>query len=62
MGGNLLMRLTIMIKHITNVCLFLIPLTITYAIISDLGKPGNHYGSPSDAGMSYQSVSQSNGN
>lgn len=56
------MRLTIMIKHITNVCLFLIPLTITYAIISDLGKPGNHYGSPSDAGMSYQSVSQSNGN
>ncbi len=50
------------VKHLTNLFLFLIPLTITYAIISDLGKPGNYYGSPSNAGMSHQSVPQSYGN
>jgi hypothetical protein len=51
-----------MIKHLTNFCLFLIPLTITYAIISDLGKPGNHYGAPSNAGVSHQGVSQPHAN
>ncbi len=51
-----------MIKHLTNLCLFLIPLTITYAIVSDLGKPGNHYGSPSSTGVSHQGLPQSYGN
>ena len=51
-----------MIKRLTNLFLFLIPLTITYAIISDLGKPGNYYGPPSPAGVHHQSVPQSNGN
>jgi len=51
-----------MMKSLTNLLLFIIPLTITYAIISDLGKPGNHYSAPSNADMSYQGVSQSNGN
>ena len=56
MIGNLLMRLTIMIKHITNICLFLIPLTITYAIISDLGTQGNYYSAPSNATVPHQTL------
>jgi hypothetical protein len=51
-----------MIKHIGNLILFLIPLTITYAVVSDLGKPGNYYGAPNHAGMSHQGVPQHNGN
>jgi hypothetical protein len=53
---------TMMIKSITNLFLFLIPLTITYAVISDLGKPGNHYDSPSPAGVSHQGLPQPYGN
>jgi len=45
-----------MIKRLTNLFLFLIPFTITYAIISDLGKPGNYYGSPDPVNVSNQSV------
>ena len=51
-----------MIKHLTNFCLFLIPLTITYAVISDLGKPGNHYDSPSGSGVSHQGLPQPHAN
>lgn len=45
-----------MIKPITNLFLFLIPLTITYAIVSSIGTTGNHYGSPNNAGVSYQTL------
>lgn len=45
-----------MIKHFTSLVLFLIPLTVTYAIISSIGTAGNHYGAPSDASVSNQSV------
>ncbi len=45
-----------MIKPITNLFLFLIPLTITYAIVSDLGKPGNHYSAPNHATVSHQGL------
>lgn len=51
-----------MIKSLTNLLIFIIPLTITYAIVSDLGKPGNYYGPPNHAGMSYSGVPQSYGN
>jgi hypothetical protein len=51
-----------MMKSLANLLIFIIPLTITYAIVSDLGKPGNYYDSPSNAGVSYQSVPQSYGN
>lgn len=51
-----------MIKPITNLFLFLIPLTITYAVVSDLGKPGNHYRAPSAVGVSHQGVPQPYGN
>jgi hypothetical protein len=50
------------IKRLTNLFLFLIPLTITYAVVSDLGKPGNHYRAPSAVGVSYSGLSQANGN
>jgi hypothetical protein len=51
-----------MIKHLTNFCLFLIPFTITYAIVSDFGKPQHHYHSPGFIGVSHQGVPQANGN
>jgi hypothetical protein len=44
------------VKQFTSLLLFLLPLTITYAIISDLGKPGNYYGPPSPAGVSHQGL------
>ena len=40
--------------------LFLLPLTITYAIISSIGTEGNHYGAPDNAAVSHQSVPQAN--
>jgi hypothetical protein len=46
------------VKHLTNLLLFIIPLTITYAVVSDLGKPQHHYHSPSSIGVSYQGVPQ----
>jgi hypothetical protein len=47
-------------KHLTSLMLFLLPLTISYAIISSIGTEGNHYGAPSSIGMSNQSLSQPN--
>ena len=41
--------------------LFLIPVTITYAIVSSIGTEGNHYGTPSPIGVPYQGVPQANG-
>jgi hypothetical protein len=41
--------------------LFIIPLTITYAIVSSIGTTGNYYGPPSPAGVSYQGVPQADG-
>jgi hypothetical protein len=41
-----------MIKHIENIVLFLIPLTITYAIISSIGTEGNHYRAPNPVNVS----------
>jgi hypothetical protein len=39
-------------KHLTSLILFLIPVTLTYAIISSIGTEGNHYSAPSNASMS----------
>lgn len=50
-----------MMKHFTNLCLFLLPLTITYAIVSSIGTEGNHYGAPDNASMSHSGLSQANG-
>lgn len=33
-------------KRLTNLLMFLIPLTITYAIVSSVGTTGNYYHSP----------------
>jgi hypothetical protein len=42
--------------------LFLLPLTITYAIVSSIGTEGNHYSAPSNAiGVPHSSLSQLNG-
>jgi len=49
-------------SHLKNILLFLIPFTITYAIISDLGKPQHHYHSPNPIGGSDQNLSQPHGN
>jgi hypothetical protein len=43
-------------KSLTNLCLFLIPLTITYAIVSSIGTTGNYYGPPSPAGVPHQTL------
>jgi hypothetical protein len=51
-----------MIKSITNLFLFLIPLTITYAIVSSVGTEGNHYRAPDSIGVSDQGLPQHNGN
>jgi hypothetical protein len=39
-------------KHLTSLILFLIPVTLTYAIVSSIGTKGNHYSAPSNASMS----------
>lgn len=49
-------------KHLTSLMLFLLPLTITYAIISSIGTEGNHYSAPDNAAVSNQGVSQPNSN
>ena len=41
--------------------LVLLPFTIIYAIVSSIGAPGNHYGPPSPAGVSYSGLPQANG-
>ena len=40
--------------------LFLLPLTITYAIVSSIGTEGNHYGAPDNASMPHSGLSQPN--
>ena len=40
--------------------LFLIPFTISYAIISSVGTEGNHYRSPASVIMPDQSIPQPN--
>lgn len=72
MNGQRMMRMlvtmkttknpTMMIKSITNLFLFLIPLTITYAIVSDLGKPQHYYHSPNSTDVSHQGLSQPHAN
>ena len=47
-------------KHLTSLLLFIIPFTITYAIISSIGTEGNHYSAPSDASMPHPGLSQPN--
>ena len=47
-------------KHLTSLLLFLLPLTITYAIVSSIGTEGNHYGSPDNANVSHSGLSQPN--
>ncbi len=49
-------------KHLTSLLMFLIPLTITYAIISSIGTTGNHYSAPNPIGVSYQGLPQPNSN
>lgn len=47
-------------NHLRNLLLFLIPFTITYAIVSSIGTEGNHYGAPDNANVSNQGLSQPN--
>jgi hypothetical protein len=47
-------------NHLRNLLLFLIPFTITYAIVSDLGKPQHHYHSPNPIGVPHPGLSQPN--
>jgi len=41
--------------------LFIIPLTITYAIVSSIGTEGNHYYSPNPIGVPHSGLSQADG-
>lgn len=50
-----------LISRICGPLLFIIPLTITYAIVSSIGTEGNHYGAPSDAAVPHSGLSQPNG-
>ena len=50
-----------MTKQLTSLCLFLLPLTITYAIVSSIGTEGNHYGAPNHVSVSDSVVSRANG-
>jgi hypothetical protein len=50
-----------MIKQLTSLLLFIIPVTVTYAIISSIGTEGNHYGAPSSIGVSDSVVSRTDG-
>ena len=47
-------------NHLRNLLLFLLPLTITYAIVSDLGKPQHHYHSTNPIDVSHPGLSQPN--
>jgi hypothetical protein len=51
-----------MIKHIENIVLFLIPLTITYAIFSSVGTEGNHYRAPNSIDVPHSTLQKSDGN
>ena len=50
-----------MTKYLTSLMLFLIPVTVSYAIVSSIGTEGNHYGAPSNAAVSHQGLPQANG-
>lgn len=43
-------------KHLTNLLLFLIPFTITYAIVSSVGTEGNYHRAPNPIGVSHQGL------
>jgi hypothetical protein len=45
-----------MIKRLTNLCLFLIPAIVTYAVVSSVGLPGNHYPSTGSVNVSYRGL------
>ena len=49
-------------NHLRNLLLFLLPLTITYAIVSSIGTEGNHYGAPDNASVPHSGLSQPNSN
>ena len=50
-----------MIKQFTSLLLFIIPLTISYAIVSSIGTEGNHYGAPDNVSMPHSGLSQADG-
>ena len=50
-----------MTKHFTSLLLFIIPITVSYAIISSIGTEGNHYGAPDNASVSHSGLPQANG-
>ena len=60
MGGNKVKHLTSLLSRTCGPLLFIIPLTITYAIVSSIGTEGNHYSAPDNAAVSHQSLSQPN--
>jgi len=39
-------------SHLKGILMFLIPLTITYAIVSSVGTEGNYYRAPDTIGVS----------
>ena len=45
-----------------RLALFLIPFTISYAIISSIGTTGNYYGPPSPAGVPHSTLQKSHAN
>ena len=45
-----------------RLALFLIPFTISYAIISSIGTAGNYYGPPSPAGVPHSTLQKSHAN
>ena len=47
-------------NHLRNLLLFLLPLTITYAVVSSIGTEGNYYGAPNSANVSHSGLSQPN--
>ena len=47
-----------MTKQFTSLLLFIIPLTVTYAIVSSIGTEGNHYGAPDNVSKSDSVVSR----
>jgi hypothetical protein len=48
-------------NHLRNLLLFLIPFTITYAIVSSIGTEGNHYGAPDNVSMPHSGLPQADG-
>lgn len=48
-------------KYITSLMLFLIPITVGYAIVSSIGTEGNYYGAPDNVSMPSSGLSQANG-